>query len=108
MSYSSSEISLIYSSVALAIAWALYNTIAIQSISVSSARRSDDDEEAEGLAENKTEAIISIGEKIARGANSFLFQEYYIMAVFIVIFAIVALGFVLTLSSYMLDRKKPA
>ena len=91
MSYSSSEISLIYSSVALAIAWALYNTIAIQSISVSSPRRSDDDEEAEGLAENKTEAIISIGEKIARGANSFLFQEYYIMAVFIVIFAIVVL-----------------
>ena len=27
---------------------------------------------------------------------------------FLVIFAIVALGFVLTLSSYMLDRKKPA
>ena len=36
---------------------------------------------------------------------------FYLMTrdpLFVVMFAIVALGFILTLSSYMLDRKKPA
>ena len=77
-------------SAALALFWALYNTIVVQSISLSSSRHGDEDE-TEGLADNKIEVIKSIGEKISRGANSFLFQEYYIMSIFIALFSIVVL-----------------
>jgi len=90
MSYLSSEVLIIYISVALALFWALYNTIVVQSINLSSSRHGDDDE-TEGLADNKIELVKSIGEKISRGANSFLFQEYYIMSIFIAIFSIVVL-----------------
>jgi inorganic pyrophosphatase len=37
------------------------------------------------------ELLLSIGDKIARGANSFLFKEYQIMTIFIIIFGAIVL-----------------
>ncbi len=81
---------MIYASSALAIFWALYNMVIVQSINLTPNRAGDDDE-TEALADNKVDLIKSIGEKISRGANSFLFQEYYIMAIFIAVFSVVVL-----------------
>ena len=35
--------------------------------------------------------VIDIGKKIKKGANAFLFQEYLVMLIFIVIFGIIVL-----------------
>ena len=77
---------LIYASVALALLWSLINALAITSIKL----------ESHGGyhaldGEDKTDQLLDIGNKIANGANAFLFQEYLLMSIFIVLFSIVLL-----------------
>lgn len=83
------ETFIIYASSFLAVVWALYNAWVIRSIKVG-VHHHDDDEKAP-LNDDEVTTLLSIGDKISRGANSFLFAEYSIMAVFICLFSIVVL-----------------
>ena len=81
-------IGLIFGSVALALIWALLNTLAIRKIKI----HNDEDPDDTPLVNNeKLDLIKMIGERIAKGANAFLFREYMIMMFFIVGFSIVIL-----------------
>ena len=84
-----SEAIIIYASSLLAIAWAVYNAIIIRRIKI--APHAADDEESHPLNDNEVKMLLNIGEKISRGANSFLYQEYSIMAVFICFFSLIVL-----------------
>ena len=76
----------IYLACFLAIAWAIYNAWVISRITLKS---EGSDEEGQSLTQKNYDELEHIGSLISRGANSFLFQEYSIMAVFIVIFSAV-------------------
>jgi inorganic pyrophosphatase len=77
--------------------WSILNSRIISRIKVSSETETagslkDINNEGDSLVGiNKISMINLIGERIAKGANAFLFQEYTIMSVFIVIFSIVVL-----------------
>ena len=78
---------LIYLSVLLALLWAGFNAIAITRISIRKINVADSNNEESSLVNSeKLNTVKSIGDKISRGANAFLFQEYAIMLVFIVLF----------------------
>ncbi len=83
------EAIIIYASSLLAVFWALYNALAIRRIKIGDS--AGDDEEGHSLNDSEVKMLLNIGDKISRGANSFLFQEYSIMAVFIVFFSLVVL-----------------
>lgn len=89
------QIIIIYSSTALALLWAFVNAISITSIKIPHRvkKGKEDDDESEPLQKGSYDLALveEIGAKISRGANAFLFQEYSIMAIFIVVFAIVIL-----------------
>jgi inorganic pyrophosphatase len=84
----------IYGCVALALVWALIHTISILRIKITV----DDSQNHETNPMNsdaqemtmreKLDAVKSIGEKIQKGAYAFLFQEYLIMIIFVIIFSI--------------------
>ena len=79
---------LIFASVALALLWALINTLAIRKIKI----RSEEDFEDSPLVNNEQlDMIKMIGERISKGANAFLIREYTIMCIFIFLFAIIIL-----------------
>ena len=82
----------IYASVALALIWALINTFSIISIKVSSSG-----EESSLMNNEKLITVQTIGERISKGANAFLYEEYMIMTIFIVVFAAIVLLVVDTL-----------
>lgn len=86
MDSSTTYIITIYASVALALIWALINTLSIISIKVSSS-----DEESSLINNEKLITIQTIGERISKGANAFLYEEYMIMTIFIVVFAAIVL-----------------
>ena len=91
------SIAFIYASCALALIWAFINAIAITSIKIPyrlHKKSKDEDEEHLIKGTYNLEMLESIGDKIARGANAFLYQEYSIMAIFIVIFGCVILAIV--------------
>lgn len=74
----------IYGSVVLALLWALVNAISISSIKVGT------DEESTSLVNSeKLTVLCTVGERIADGANAFLYQEYMVMTIFIVFFGAV-------------------
>jgi inorganic pyrophosphatase len=88
---------ILYASVILALVWSVMNSRIITSIKVESKN-----ENANSLKEinNEDDSLVSfdkismirvIGERIAKGANAFLIQEYSIMLIFICIFSIVVL-----------------
>jgi inorganic pyrophosphatase len=87
----------IYGCVALALVWALIHTISILKIKVTV----DDSQNHETNPMNsdaqeitmkeKLDAVKSIGEKIQKGAYAFLFQEYLIMILFVIIFSIIVI-----------------
>lgn len=88
------SICMIYATCALALLWAFMNAISITAVKIPHRLdRKIKDEEEEGLVKGtyNLEMLEKIGDKIARGANAFLFQEYSIMAIFIVIFSVVVL-----------------
>ena len=76
----------IYASVALALIWAALNAMAVSSIEVT-----NDEERVSLVNSDKLAVLQSVGERISKGANAFLYHEYLVMAAFIVIFAAVVL-----------------
>ena len=85
------QIYLIFASAALALVWAIYNAVVVTSIQLRASAATSDDEASQPLNSKNIDMLQNIGDKIAKGANSFLFQEYSIMSVFIVVFAAVVL-----------------
>ena len=85
------EVIIIYASSALALVWALFNAVVIAGIKLGPSEHGDSDANYQPLTDNNVEMLKNIGDKISRGANSFLFQEYTIMAIFIVVFSVVVL-----------------
>ena len=87
---------IIYLSVVLALIWAVINTCLITKIKVESEKRTDTEAEEIKQDENDTFVVSDrmsmvklIGDRIAKGANAFLFQEYVVMLIFIFFFSIV-------------------
>ena len=77
-------------SVALAIIWAIVNTIIISKIKIETTDyHTLQDDHLDLMNGDKLNIILDIGEKISRGANVFLYQEYSVMVLFIGFFAIV-------------------
>ena len=84
---------LIYASVFLGLVWAIFNICAILSIEADEEPiqsnqdfKTNSDEENTMVESNPMATVKSIGLKIQKGAYAFLFQEYMIMFVFVVIF----------------------
>jgi len=88
LTYETVQIYLISGSTLLAIIWAIYNTIAVKSIKLNGSKEGEYQQALE-MTNEEINSILNIGEKISKGANSFLFQEYSIMCVFIVVFSVV-------------------
>lgn len=81
---------LIYLSVGLALLWAAFNAYCVLKIKL--VPISHVDSEAEYLVDTQSiDQIKMIGEKISKGAKAFLFAEYLVMLIFIVLFGIVVL-----------------
>lgn len=76
----------IFASVVLALVWAVVNTLAITSIKVAATG-----DESSLINNEKLITVQTIGERIAKGANAFLAEEYTIMGIFIVVFSGVVL-----------------
>lgn len=101
----------IYGAVLLGLIWSVINLILVKRIKVqvdpsgqhhtvqNSGQNAEQDnlqlgdfkEEEVISPETQMETIVDIGKKIKAGANAFLFQEYMVMLVFIVIFGIIVL-----------------
>lgn len=79
---------IIFCSCILALLWAFVNALAITNTKLTP---SNDEEESLLLTKEKLDLLIDIGDKIAKGANSFLMKEYQIMSIFIVIFGAIIL-----------------
>lgn len=82
------DIIIIYACSGLAVIWAFINALSI--IQTKLEVQSENDEE-KGLLmdQKKIQLIQEIGEKISKGANSFLFKEYSIMSLFIIFFGLI-------------------
>jgi len=103
MSVDSSEypfIIFIYASSVIGIIWAIIQAIAVNRIDVNEKHEEGNGGINENIKnpyagkEKAIETLASIGAKIADGANSFLYAEYKIMAVFIVVFGILVYAIV--------------
>lgn len=80
------QVLFIFSSCLLALAWAIYNSFSIYHTKLYS---ESPDEEGQDLTAKNFEELEHIGGLISSGANSFLYQEYSIMSVFIAFFSVV-------------------
>lgn len=76
----------IYASVALALVWAVVNALSILSIKVAATG-----DESSLINNDKLITVQTIGERISKGANAFLKEEYTIMSIFIVVFGVIVL-----------------
>ncbi len=85
------DIVIIYVASALGLLWAFVNALHITNTKLTYSSEDEDEETGLLLPKEKLDLMESIGEKIALGANSFLFKEYSIMTVFIILFGIVVL-----------------
>ncbi len=81
---------LIYISVVLALVWAALNAYLILRIKPIE-NEANDGESLHLISTHKVNLLIDIGKKISNGANAFLFQEYLIMFIFIIIFGVIVL-----------------
>lgn len=83
----------IYLCVILALVWSAINTCLITKVKViseTSSEQSDKSNENDTfINKDKMSMVRLIGERIANGANAFLFQEYMVMLIFIAIFSII-------------------
>ena len=86
----------IYASVILALVWSFYHALKITSIKIECEyKKSDEEQELTPKIHPTGLAMLEvIGGKISAGANSFLFQEYSIMGIFIIIFSLVVFSIV--------------
>ena len=82
------QVGYIFVAAGLGLVWAIHNTMTVTSIEVKETSE-ECDEEKSLIDSNQNKEIKKIGEKISNGANSFLFQEYSIMTVFIILFGFV-------------------
>lgn len=80
---------LIYASVVLALLWAAFNAYVVLSIKLVPKKSGQENEIF--IDSDRLALVQSIGEKISNGANAFLYQEYLIMLIFIVIFGAIVL-----------------
>ena len=78
----------IYGSSVIGIIWAIIQAFAIKNIKVE-ANTSVDDDMNEKLQQRNIKCLVDIGTKISDGANAFLYAEYKIMSIFIVLFGII-------------------
>lgn len=85
---------IIYTTSGLALLWALFHTISLNSIKVEEPDEAD--EEMQGLKDNaeKFRLLHKVRKLIAKGANAFLFKEYSVMSTFILLFGLVVFGIV--------------
>lgn len=84
---------LIYLSIGLALLWALFNAMQILRIKFTYVRSSQNLEESEknGPIQPQLQLVKDVGYKIQKGAYAFLFAEYLVMLIFIVIFGAIIL-----------------
>ena len=88
---------ILYGTVILALVWAIMNARVITRIKVESTKENAgslkemNNEDYSLVGFDKIEMIQVIGERIAKGANAFLIQEYLIMLIFIGVFSVVVL-----------------
>jgi H(+)-translocating pyrophosphatase len=85
------DITIIYASAALALLWAFINALSIRSTKLTLPKNNDEEHLVNKMTQEKLDLIQEIGNNIAEGADSFLFKEYSIMSVFILIFGLVVL-----------------
>jgi H(+)-translocating pyrophosphatase len=81
-------VALIYGCCVVGIIWAIFNYFQVKSVNLLESQGSEYQTLTDEGGRSKVETMLAIGEYIARGANAFLFQEYKIMAIFCVIFAV--------------------
>lgn len=97
----------IYGAVLLGLLWSLINLCLVKKVKVTipasnqgnlpsngendMLNNGDFKEEEVVSPETQMQMIVDIGGKIKKGANAFLFQEYLVMLIFIVIFGIIVL-----------------
>ena len=87
----------IYGCVLLAILWSIFNMIVIRRIKIEPEKSEKyynegmDSEQQELSNKAKFEMVVSIGQKIKKGAYAFLFQEYTIMLIFVILFLILVI-----------------
>ena len=86
-------VALIYTSVFISLLWSLYNAFAIYAVDLKKPSKKEDllekltdEETALSSQETKMDKILDIGSKISKGANTFLYQEYKVMLIFIIFF----------------------
>lgn len=88
-------ITVLYSSVLLALVWSIINSKIISRIKVEGntniAFKEMSAEDDSLVGSSKIKMITIIGERISKGANAFLIQEYTIMLIFIGFFSVVVL-----------------
>ena len=85
---------IIYGVTAIGMLWAIINAFSVLSIKVEGAKGKDYlqlESERDG---DKIKMMVDIGTKISSGADTFLFQEYLIMCIFIVFFGGLVFGVV--------------
>jgi inorganic pyrophosphatase len=89
---------LIYGSVLLGLLWSIINTVQILRIKLEYTpgesayeKEKEEDEEDTFVEINKMAMVESIGLKIEKGAYAFLFQEYCLMTIFVVLFGAIVL-----------------
>ena len=85
---------IIYSVTAVGMLWAIINAYSVLSIKVEGAQGKDYLHLENERDSDKIRMMVDIGGKISRGADTFLFQEYLIMCVFIVFFGGLVFGVV--------------
>lgn len=85
------DITIIYSCSALALLWAFFNAMSIKATKLTLPTNVDEERLVNKMTKEKIHLIEDIGNKIAQGADSFLFKEYSIMTVFIFVFGIIVL-----------------
>lgn len=85
-------IGLLFGAVLLGLVWTVFNTLSVLCITVksnvtSSLLDADNGSDASDKKMDSIESLKDIGGKISRGANAFLFQEYKVMLIFVVLFS---------------------
>lgn len=91
---SQTDIAIIYASSGLALLWALFHTLSLNSIKVEEYDESDEEHQGLNDKSKKFKILHKVRKLVAEGANAFLFKEYQVMSTFILLFGIVILGIV--------------
>lgn len=91
---SNTDIIIIYASAALALVWAFLNALSINAIKISNSSEQDEERGRLVQSQEKLDILLEIKDKISDGANAFLFKEYSIMTLFILVFGLIVFAVV--------------